>query len=64
MGTHRHADDRKGGLGRHHARQVCRAASAGDNDLQTVGTGIMRELTHQFRGAVREITCFMYGTSN
>jgi hypothetical protein len=32
---------------------MCRAAGSGDDDLQTVGTGTMRELAHQFRGAVR-----------
>ena len=52
MGTHGHADYGQRGLGGNHARQVGSAACTGDDDLETVGTSIMRELGHELRRAV------------
>ena len=53
VGPHRHANDRKRGLRRDHARQVGRAAGTGDDDVKTVAARIMSELRHELRRAMR-----------
>ena len=53
MGAHGHADYGQRGLRGDHARQVGGTAGTGDNGLQAIGAGIVRELGHELGRAVR-----------